>query len=337
MPIYPGKFLLDENDSSGLETYLKRHSLLTPDEHVESVSKAGEGNMNCTLRVKTSSRQFIVKQSRPWVEKYEHIPAPWDRANMEARFYRLSGRIAEVREKMPKLLAVDSEDRILVMEDLGSASDYLPIYGGFTVPGAEVAALGQYLSALHREPYTREEKASFKNRAMRDLNNEHLFLFPLRQENGLDLDAIVPGLSAASEELRRDAEYRKRVEQLSVIYLSEGPCLLHGDFYPGSWLNVRGSLYVIDPEFGFFGRPEFDVGVALAHFQFAGWDERQSGHFIQSYSGPEGFDWELAHRFAGAELMRRLIGVAQLPLPYGLERRRELLELSRRWVLDGRV
>ena len=35
-----------------------------------SAVRAGDGNMNCTVRVTTGTGTLIVKQSRPWVEKY---------------------------------------------------------------------------------------------------------------------------------------------------------------------------------------------------------------------------------------------------------------------------
>ena len=43
--------------------------------------------MNCTLRVTTTRRSFILKQARPWVEKYPQIAAPVERARVEAAFY----------------------------------------------------------------------------------------------------------------------------------------------------------------------------------------------------------------------------------------------------------
>lgn len=46
------------------------------DEVVEGVEREGEGNMNCVVRVMTSRRSFILKQSRPWVEKYPGFAAP---------------------------------------------------------------------------------------------------------------------------------------------------------------------------------------------------------------------------------------------------------------------
>jgi 5-methylthioribose kinase len=46
-------------------------------------------------------------------------------------------------------------------------------------------------------------------------------------------------------------------------------------------------------------------------------------------------DRNLTARFTGIEIMRRLIGVAQLPLGYGLDRKKELLELSQALVLES--
>ena len=76
---HPDVYFLDASDLSAMADYLN--------EHVSSAAPAGDGNMNYTLRVHTPKRSFIVKQARPWVEKYPHIQAPWDRALMEAHFY----------------------------------------------------------------------------------------------------------------------------------------------------------------------------------------------------------------------------------------------------------
>ena len=45
-------------------------------------------------------------------------------------------------------------------------------------------------------------------------------------------------------------------------------------------------------------------------------------------------DAELVARYAGVEIMRRLIGVAQLPIAFGIDRKRALLNLSRRLVVE---
>ena len=43
--------------------------------------------------------------------------------------------------------------------------------------------------------------------------------------------------------------------------MQNGDTLLHGDYYPGSWMRVRERLYIIDPEFSFAGPKEFDLGI----------------------------------------------------------------------------
>ena len=84
--LHPGVYFLDASDLSALNDYLAQGQRLHPGETLLGAEKAGEGNMNCTVRVLTSAGSFILKQSRPWLEKYPHIAAPFDRTLVEARF-----------------------------------------------------------------------------------------------------------------------------------------------------------------------------------------------------------------------------------------------------------
>jgi 5-methylthioribose kinase len=70
----------------------------------------------------------------------------------------------------------------------------------------------------------------------------------------------------------------------------------------------------------------------LAHLILAAAASAETG-IVQSASAAG--DAALVGRFAGVEIMRRLIGVAQLPFPATLERKRELLALSRELVAGG--
>ena len=293
---------------------------LLPGETIESITRAGEGNMNLTRRVRTSHRCFIIKQAHPYVEKYPHIPAPVERAEMEARFYRAVSPYAGVARLMPRLLAYDAASHTLMLEDLGEAADCTFLYDGGVLAASELDTLIGYLDALagvHADP------REFSNRAMRQLNHEHIFRFPLDPQNGLDLDAITPGLRDAAAELQHDSAYKSRVAALGEIYLADGGTLVHGDYFPGSWLRTSQGLKIIDPEFCFAGAPEFDLGVLIAHLHLA-CEPREV--FGQN---------SLALAFAGVEIMRRLIGVAQLTLPYGLEVKVKLLALSRDLVLQS--
>lgn len=114
---YQSAFFLD-TEVEYLADYLARRNWLDGGEVVRDAKIAGQGNMNYIVRVTTSARTFIVKQSRPWVEKYPGIAAPFDRALIEAEFYSLvSGTSAA--ELMPKLHWVDPDSRILFEMALG--------------------------------------------------------------------------------------------------------------------------------------------------------------------------------------------------------------------------
>ncbi|MBN9691457.1 MAG: phosphotransferase [Verrucomicrobia bacterium] len=334
---FPHTFYLSAQRPADLATFLTTVGQLAPGERVLAVERAGDGNMNCTVRVLTDRGSFIVKQSRPWVEKYPQFAAPWDRTLREAEFYRLVSLRPEVAKFLPQIRAVDPDARVLILEDLGAASDYTGVYRGDVFTRDEVQHLGRFLSALHH-PGAEEEPRDLTNREMRQLNHAHIFEIPLQPANGLDLDALTPGLAQVAHSLKKDPRYCRETARLGrEAYLSDGPSLLHGDFFPGSLLRTPAGPRVIDPEFGFFGRPEFDAAVFLAHLTLSGQSTDLAPAWRSAYAAPSSFDDALMRQLTGVEIMRRLIGYAQLPVGYGLARKQELLELSRDLVLEPRV
>jgi 5-methylthioribose kinase len=330
---FPRGFYVDPTDGAGIETYARMRKWLRDGETLASVAKAGEGNMNLTLRLVTTGRSLILKQARPWVEKYPHIEAPPERARVEIAFYETVRSREALRGAMPELLGADPDSGALLLEDLGEAQDFTCLYRGSPISGRELDALVDYLVALH-QPLAGTSPL-FENRAMRALNHAHIFRIPLEAGNGLDLDAITPGLAEAAQELQRDSAYVKRVHALGEVYLEDGPCLVHGDYFPGSWLSTPSGPRIIDPEFCFLGAPAFDVGVMLAHLHLARQDEATAASLLRLYRERRESDDELARRLAGVEIMRRLIGVAQLPLSIGLDEKAALLSLSRELVLSS--
>lgn len=327
---YPRGFFVDPRAPDALERYVRDQGWIRG-ESLLSVSKAGEGNMNLTLRLVTPEKSFILKQARPWVEKYPAIAAPAGRALVESVFYRKVSSRPQVRDAMPALVGYDADSGVLVLEDLGEAQDFTGLYRGERLSERDLEALVSYLLALHR-PFPEGERM-FENREMRRLNHEHIFGLPLAPENGLDLDRITPGLEAAARELKEDEGYVARVMELGELYLEDGPSLVHGDFFPGSWLRTERGCRVIDPEFCFLGTRAFDVGVLLAHLYLSRQPEELSRKLLGLYGEEAGGRFaSTARGFAGAEIMRRLIGVAQLPLEAGLEEKRALLALSKRLV-----
>jgi len=318
--------------------FLRGRAWLEAGEVVEGVIRAGEGNMNCVMRVRTPRRSFILKQSRPWVEKYPTIAAPWERAIVEAAFYRQVEQRPAVASHLPQLLSFDAAEHLMMLEDLGDGRDFTFLYaeGGVPLENAHVKNLTNFLIALHTSFRSPALAAVFSNREMRTLNHEHIFALPLREENGLDLDAITPGLAALALRLRGDRPYCDAVRCLGERYLNAcGPSLIHGDFFPGSWVEAGEQVYVIDPEFCFYGLPEWDLGVFAAHLSLSGHARPVVDALLSGYAESAPLDSELATQLEGVEIMRRLIGVAQIPVQFGLARKAELLAISRELVLKG--
>lgn len=330
---HPDAYFLDAGDLKGLAAYLQARGWLAPDETLRGAAKAGEGNMNYTLRVSTSQRSFILKQARPWVEKYPHIAAPWERALVEGQFYKAIAEDAELAARMPQLLGLDAQSHILALEDLGEAQDFTSLYRGEELMDAQLEELAAYLSRLHFLPGDTERKRMFTNRAMRTLNHFHIFDFPLQLANGVELDAITPGLNEVARNLKLDGDFVNTVKDLGELYLRDGGTLLHGDYFPGSWLQTAQGVRVIDPEFCFYGPLEFDLGVMIAHLYLSGQKVRLAHELLTKYKPARSLHQTLLWQFAGIEIMRRLIGVAQLPLNFDLEAKSELLLLARELVL----
>ncbi len=333
---HPDFPLLEASDRAGVEALLRRLDWLDPAETVAGIERAGEGNMNLVLRVTTDRRSVILKQSRPWVERYESIAAPLDRALIEQRFYRRVQGVPGVAGAMPRLLAADRESYTLLLEDLGPAQDLTVLYRRGELVSAEVSELGAYLRALHGATWA-ESADGLRNREMRKLNHLHIFEVPYTTDTAVDVEAYEPGLAAVAATLRGDSELRREVEMVGERYLADGPCLVHGDFFPGSWLRTPAGLKVIDPEFCHFGEPELDLGVAIAHFvlarQFFGLDQELMQAAVDPDSGRSVSHDRIA-QYAGAEVIRRLIGVAQLPIPPTCGFRAKALEQARVAIVE---
>ncbi len=188
------------------------------------------------------------------------------------------------------------------------------------------------------------------------------------------LEAVEPGLGDAAAALRTDGAFREALGALGRQFLDGGACLVHGAFHPGNWLSLPGGdVRVVDPQFGGPGDAEFDIGAGLAHLLLARQPEEVVDAFLAAAAGPqeeagpapaadggEGerqavraaasasstagrgrlsphLRMELVAGYAGAELIRRLIGGGRLPLAGAAGSCRYLLEAARTAVVDGRL
>lgn len=302
--------------------------LLNIDETLISLQKAGEGNMNLVFRARTNQRSFIIKQAKPYVVKYPSIPAPIDRIETEYMFYQAIEKSPFLRERSPKIINFIAGKQLLLMEDLGEIEDYSKIYKEPIIEEPTIIELLAYLSNLHQISGVEFPE----NLAMRKLNHEHIFQVPFEERNGIDLDKIQPGLQKLARKVQQNQNLKDTVLTLGKRYMQNSTTLIHGDFYPGSWMMGKSSLKIIDPEFAFAGDPEFDLGIMAAHLRLADTDIDGYTMMQRYYTNPLRMD--VIKQWEGVEIIRRLIGVAQLPLQKSLKAKKDLLTHATKQIMQ---
>lgn len=314
---------------------------IKPGEHLTRTEPAGVGNMNRTLRIELagedSSRSLVLKQALPYVARYPDIPAPIERGAVEATFYEATAAVSEIAAAMPRLLGFDADHHLLALEDLGAARDFSALYDDQpeehrSVWRSALPAIMDWLLALH----TRVPAAGTPaNEAMRTLNHEHIFNVPYAVPAAVEVPA---SLAALRQQILEDRRARRQLTELGALYLGHAtdalhpgnPVRLHGDYYPGSWLLDSGDHpHVIDPEFSFAGPAEFDLAVMRAHLALAGENEATWHALLDRYLLERTVDEALLEAFAAAEILRRIYGVAQLPL--SLSEAEQLNLCTRAW------
>ncbi|MFC2124216.1 phosphotransferase [Bacteroidota bacterium] len=331
--MFPDKIFLRDSLAE-VEKYLRTKNWITKEESVISLIKPGEGNMNYVRRITTNSRTIILKQARPWAEKYPHIYAPTERSMVEVNYFSIINKHPDLKSYSPVLLGVDNDNFIIVLSDLGTGFDYTYFYEKENhLSVQEYQEILTYLSHLHQLkcetfPYNGE---------MRKLNHEHIFVVPFEINNGLNLDKIQPGLQEASMTYKTDQLLVSEIRKLGKLYLKEGPVLIHGDYFPGSWLKSDNGLKVIDPEFSFMSYAEIDLGIMVAHLLMAQQDLTLISNTFSFYKRSLDFNERIFAGYIGVEILRRLLGVGQLPLTLSLEEKKDLMVEASGWIKKGKI
>ena len=131
------------------------------------------------------------------------------------------------------------------------------------------------------------------------------------------------GLRAEADRLAQDHDYVEAVTCLGGRYLDDGRALLHGDF----------SLAVgSKPRRAFASSIPSSTSASSWRISLARQPSRIRKRVCETYVSDERFDGDLAARFTGVEIMRRLLGVAQLPLSASLAEKQQWLARSRQLV-----
>lgn len=334
LKVNPTGYYLEPNKNR-LEAYLFQRGLLETGDSISNLEKPGPGNMNVVFRViPTKATSFIVKQARPWVEKYPSIPAPINRIQVENLYYQHVSTHSSIARLSPKILDFDRENALLVMEDLGDSVDYSYVYQSNQIFNRQdLDAAIVYLNQLKKIP-----RAVYypDNLVLRKLNHQHIFELPFIK-NTFELDNIQAGLGLLSNRCKNDPDLIKKVNQLGNYYLGKGNFLVHGDFYPGSLLNTSVGLKVIDPEFSFMGPEEWDIAVFIAHLFLSSTPQQLISAACSTYQKFDGFSQEKFAGFVGTEIIRRLLGLAQVPVDLTLGEKKQLIDRAINWIKSGKI
>lgn len=365
---HPEVHVLSADQAGRVDLVMGAVGWLGDEEQVTTCACLG-GESSTVMRVELQElrggwRTAVLKQSLPWLRRDESVAMPADRWHGERAFYAEVARVPEAATHMPRLMAANEARSLLLLEDFRGASNLASLYRGGSLADEAAQGLGAFLGALRRGTRGREQPDP-ANKGMKALNHRMLFEAPFvsamagGDDFGPDgsapgdaaLDASEPGLGEAAKTLRSDRAFREAVSELGSRFLGAGACLVHGAFHPANWLVVQdGGVRVVDPQYGGCGDAEFDIGTGLGHLLLARQPEEVVAAFLSAAVGSEdaedvesGVDRPLVARYAGAEIVRRLIGGGQLPLeaaelsgPEG-GFRCGLLETARTAVVSGRL
>lgn len=302
---------------------------------VDSIKVAGDGNMNFTYRLTFTDKQsVIVKQSPPYCARFPDIPAPEERILSEFKYYDLIAKNRFLADHSPALLGLDEHKKIAYISDLGEATDFEFLYKQEKKLDQKTSEkLVEYLAKLHRIKIPKD--IEFINFKMRELNHAYIFDLPFAGNfDAIDLDNITPGLLAVVKDVIDDQNLKQSAHDLGQFYFKNNRTLIHGDYYPMSWIETEKGLFVIDPEFGFLGLAQIDLGVFLAHMLLSN-NYRTALNTLNSVYGA--YDIELVAKFAAVEIIRRITYVSQLPLINSLSFKKELLLKSAKVLKTGDI
>jgi 5-methylthioribose kinase len=287
------------------------------------VAPAGDGNINWVRRATVSGaerRSYVIKQARPALERFPQYQAPTERIVCEARYLE-TARAFDAGGVLPRVLAFDEPNRMLVLEDLGSAERLDAALARGADPGGALAKLAAFLGRVHRG--TRADASlvpRFANEPMQRLHGDHIFALPFAPNDFL----LPPRIAERAAELRKDASLAQASARAYARYLEPRGALVHGDVQAGNILLPEGGVKLLDAEIAHVGDPAFDLGMLLAHRLLpaaAAGRHREAAPALASCwaayrraHGERGLPAVAdALRYAGLELLRRTIGAARVP------------------------
>ena len=260
----------------------------------------------------------------------------------------------------------------LVFEDLHDHQTWRDaLIAGRDVPGA-ATDLGRYCAqvllgtsnALLPSAKRNELRRRFQYSELCLVTEDLVFTAPYTDSASNRFD---PEIVELARSLRSERALRSAAAQLRFAFKTRDEALVHGDLHTGSVLVRDGDTRVIDLEFAFFGPIAFDPGLLLANlafsriahaaskdFDFCPRVDRAAVDFWSTLTEECGRLWRPtepllapflrsmladAARFAGMEMIRRVVGLAHvkdidsLPQPARLDAQHNAVAGGRALIL----
>jgi 5-methylthioribose kinase len=357
--------------------YVKQHGFFREDEQV-SVTEISDGKINHVYRVTGEGKTLIYKQAVPYARTVgESMPLPLDRVRVEARVLQEYDRI--LPGSAPQVLLLDEAMAILITEDMSPMQvGRTALINGtesvrFIKDVAEFSAQTIfYTSDFYLDPMVKKGlNASLMNPGMRHMTEELVFDHPF---NFHETNYFEAGLKNDVLFLSQDQRLRKEVAKLKHKFMTKADALIHSDLHSGAIFVSEDKTVVFDTEFACFGPFGFDMahfianlflnGIGSPQYEYkryqqaletwyafsAKFSELWKNESNEVYTQIDGYLTDLLEEifrdmlgYAGCELIRRAIGIAQIDdlnheqdEQKRMERRRKAVELGKYLIMERR-
>lgn len=280
------------------------------------------GNLNFVWRWGLYPNAVIVKQSPPYIAAAPEVALSTSRHEFEQKALSFLHHPSEVlglspSVQVPKLLAYDGQNFILILEDFGPSPSLARAFEQATFDLNWGKTLGLFIKGLHLQTATQPLFAQTHcNQAV--------------QETRFAVQYQLIGARAKALSLPHATDLAEAATQLGMAFLERGQCLIMGDLWLPSILTTTSGLALIDWEFSHYGQPAQDLGHLAAHLWMLyhrSLDPQVQTRvrlfweaFMTSYLSENALFDPVQHQraiqHAGAEIMARTIGAFQAGFYY---------------------
>lgn len=114
----------------------------------------------------------------------------------------------------------------------------------------------------------KELQKEYTNPELCEISEDLVYTEPFNDCNDRNI-LYPPNADWIKEQIYGDPELRLEAGKLKNDFLTKSQALIHGDLHTGSIFVSKTSTKVIDPEFTFYGPIGYDLGNMIAHLLFA--------------------------------------------------------------------